>query len=83
MPCPYVLRRTCIAWVALNLCYPLFPVAAFVLLAAVARTLGVAADLALVRLHRPLLVAESAGAGRRMIAIPVGPSGYRFPIANI
>ena len=56
--------------------------AAFVLLAAVAGAFGVAADLSLVRLHRPLLVAESAGAGRGMIAVPVGPSGHLSLIAS-
>jgi len=55
-------------------------VAAFVLLAAVARALGVAANLARLGLHGPLLIAESAGAGRRMIVVPVGPSGHYFPI---
>ena len=53
--------------------------AAFVLLAAVAGTLGVAADLALVGLHRALLIAESTGAGRWVIAVPIGPSSHDFP----
>ena len=57
----------------------LFTVAAFVLLAAVARALGVAANLALIWLHGALLVAESTGASRRMIAIPIGPSSHDFP----
>ena len=35
---------------------------------------GIAGNLSLFRLHHPLLVTESAGAGRRMIAVPVGPS---------
>ncbi len=55
--------------------------AAFVLLAAVAGTFGVPADLALLRLHGPLLIAESTGARRRMFAIPVSPRGHYFPIA--
>ena len=60
---------------------PLFSVAAFVLLAAVAGALGIAANLARLRLHGPLLVAISAGAGRWMIAVPVGPSGHYYPVA--
>ena len=57
----------------------LFSVAAFVFLAAVAGALCVPANLARLGLHGPLLIAESAGAGRRMIAVPVGPSGHLFP----
>ena len=59
---------------------PLFAVAALVLFAAVAGALGVAANLARLGLHGPLLIAESAGAGRRMFAVPVGPSGHYYPI---
>ena len=50
--------------------------AAFVLLPTIAGTLGVAANLALVRLHGPLFIAEGARASRWMIAVPVGPSGH-------
>jgi len=57
-------------------------VAALVLLAAVAGAFGIPANLALLWLHGPLLIAESTGAGRRMIAVPVGPSGHCFPIAR-
>ena len=57
--------------------------AAFVLLPTVAGALGVAANLALVRLHRAFLVAEGAGTGCRMIAVPVGPCGHDFPIASV
>ena len=45
--------------------------AAFVLLAAVAGALGVATNLALFRLHGPLLVAISASASGRMITVPI------------
>tara|TARA_B100001765_G_scaffold185133_1_gene129660 strand:- start:64 stop:222 length:159 start_codon:yes stop_codon:yes gene_type:complete len=51
-------------------------VAAFVFLTAVARAFGIPADLSLLRLHGPFLVAERTGTGRGVIAVPVGPSGH-------
>ena len=52
--------------------WPLVPVAALVLLAAAAGALLVSADLASFGTHRALLVTPRAGAGGRVLGMPVG-----------
>ena len=54
----------------------LLTVTAFVFLAAVAGAFGVTANLALLWLHEPFLMAESAGTGGRMFAMPISSSGH-------